>query len=144
MPSTSPPFASAFDQERSQDDVRWHIWSAETQKATASQTKPILLFIGYYGCGWTRDLAQSCFRRADIASVIMAETFPVALDAQVWPHLDMAYQASAQAMGLEGGWPLVLFCTPTGLPIGAALMCRPTPHRHSPALPTSYYNSAKP
>lgn len=120
MTAPHRPFQSPFLAARAQDDVAWHVWSEEALKEAKAQGKPVLLFIGYEGCPWTRQMAADCFARADIAHMVAQDYFPVVVDAQVHPDVDQAYQAGAQALGLEGGWPLLAFCTPEGLPFWSA------------------------
>ncbi|MEO0412906.1 MAG: DUF255 domain-containing protein [Pseudomonadota bacterium] len=125
---------SPFLAERAEDDVAWHFWSDKTVAVAKTQAKPLLLFIGYQGCPWTRKMADACFRRADIAGVIAEDFFPIVVDAQVHPDVDQAYQAGAQALGLEGGWPLLAFCTPGGLPFWGATYMAPQGKDSQPGL----------
>jgi len=123
--------ASPYLQSRANDPIAWWPWCADALDAAQHANKPLLLVIGYSACPWCRQMAEDCFEDADLADAINASFIPILIDKEERPDLNAVYQSAAQGLGLAGGWPLTLFCTPDGLPFwgGTAFAAQDTPEQ---------------
>jgi hypothetical protein len=99
--------------------VDWYPWGPEAFAAAQAQNKPILLSIGYTACHWCHVMAQESFSDPAIAAQMNESFINVKVDKEERPDLDQIYQAGANLMGHQGGWPLTTFLTPQGVPFVA-------------------------
>jgi len=99
--------------------VHWRTWSPETLAEAEEAGKPILLSIGYTACHWCHVMNHESFDDADTAAFMNEHFIPVKVDREERPDLDQIYQAAANALGHQGGWPLTAFLTPKGEPFFA-------------------------
>jgi uncharacterized protein YyaL (SSP411 family) len=96
--------------------VHWRAWNRDALDEAESSGKPILLSIGYTACHWCHVMNHESFSDADIASVINENFIPIKVDREERPDIDQIYQTAASVSGVQGGWPLTAFLTPTGEP----------------------------
>jgi hypothetical protein len=96
--------------------VDWYAWGAEALAAAAAQNKPILLSIGYTACHWCHVMEKESFSNTQTAALMNDNFINIKVDREERPDVDALYQASANLMGLQGGWPLTIFLTPKGEP----------------------------
>jgi uncharacterized protein YyaL (SSP411 family) len=96
--------------------VAWRGWSPDTLAEAAAADKPILLSLGYAACHWCHVMNMESFSDADTAAYINDHFIPVLVDREDRPDIDQLYQAAANLMGFNGGWPLNIFLTPEGVP----------------------------
>ena len=102
------------------DPVDWYPWGPEAFAKARAENKPIFLTIGYSACHWCHVMQEENFLNPDIARK-MNETFVnVAVDREERPDLDELYQAVAQRIIGNGGWPLNIILTPDLKPFAAA------------------------
>jgi uncharacterized protein YyaL (SSP411 family) len=64
-------------------------------------------------------MAHESFESPDIAALMNALFVSIKVDREERPDVDTIYMSAAQAMGVQGGWPLTVFLTPDGLPFYA-------------------------
>ncbi|MEM6682671.1 MAG: DUF255 domain-containing protein, partial [Pseudomonadota bacterium] len=102
--------------QRARDKVMWWPWGEAAFEAAQDANKPILLSIGYSACPWCAKMADESFRDSDVAAAVNQNYVAIVVDREQRPDLNAQYQSAAQGLGLAGGWPLTLFCTPDGLP----------------------------
>ncbi len=96
--------------------VHWRVWGPEALAEAEETGKPILLSIGYTACHWCHVMNHESFADAETAEIINDKFIPVKVDREERPDIDQVYQASANAMGHTGGWPLTAFLTARGEP----------------------------
>src|ERR1700733_1240573 len=120
--------------------VAWRLWGPEALAEAAAQDKPIFLSMGYAGCHWCHVMNRECFSDAAIAEIINENFIPILADREDRPDLDLIYQAAAQLMGAQGGWPLNIFLTPRGLPFFVTGFMPPTPRQGQEAFPDMLRN----
>ncbi|MEM6834513.1 MAG: DUF255 domain-containing protein [Pseudomonadota bacterium] len=123
---------SLFLKDRIKDDLAWQGWTEEALQSD----KLVVVFIGYHGCTYTAEVAATVFGNSVVQEMLIDKTTLVTIDAQVQPELDMWFQAAAQALGLAGGWPLTLLCTPQGAPIWAATVLSTKDQEGLPGFPS--------
>ena len=96
--------------------VHWRPWNPETLAEAEAAGKPILLSIGYTACHWCHVMNHESFADAETAALMNELFFPIKVDREERPDLDQIYQAAANALGHQGGWPLTIFLTPAAEP----------------------------
>jgi hypothetical protein len=96
--------------------VAWRVWSNDVLAEAEKEGKPILLSLGYSACHWCHVMNRESFSDPEIAKLINENFIPVIADRFQRPDLDQLYQAAANSMGHQGGWPLNLFLNAKGYP----------------------------
>ena len=96
--------------------LAWRVWSNDVLAEAEKEGKPILLSLGYSACHWCHVMNRESFSDPEIAKLINENFIPVIADRFQRPDLDQLYQAAANAMGHNGGWPLNLFLNAKGYP----------------------------
>ena len=96
--------------------VHWYPWGQEAFQAAEASGKPILLSVGYTACHWCHVMNRESFSDADTAALMNENFINVKVDREERPDIDQLYQAAAQTMGYQGGWPLTMFLNPKGEP----------------------------
>jgi len=127
--STSPYLLQHKD-----NPVHWRQWGPEALAEAQSQSKPILLSVGYAACHWCHVMAHESFENPDIAAVMNELFVCIKVDREERPDVDAIYQAALNAMGEQGGWPLTMFLTPKGDPFWGGTYYPPEPRFGRPGF----------
>lgn len=109
--STSP-----YLLQHAYNPVDWHEWNEEALNKAIKEDKPILVSIGYSSCHWCHVMEKESFENPDIADVMNEYFVCIKVDREERPDIDQVYMEAVQSMGLNGGWPLNVFLTPTQQP----------------------------
>jgi len=80
---------------------------------------PILLSVGYSSCHWCHVMAHESFENELIANRVNQNFLPIKLDREEHPEVDDAYMQAVLLANGHGGWPMTVFCLPTGEPFFA-------------------------
>lgn len=107
---------SPYLQLHKDNPVNWRNWGAEAFAEAEASGKPILLSIGYTGCHWCHVMNDESFSKASTAALMNDQFVNILVDREERPDIDQIYQAAANQMGHNGGWPLTIFLTPKGAP----------------------------
>ena len=108
--------SSPYLLQHAENPVDWYPWGDAAFERARSEDRPVLLSIGYSACHWCHVMAHESFENPAIA-LLMNELFvSIKVDREERPDVDSVYMSAAQAMGVQGGWPLTVFMTPAGLP----------------------------
>ncbi len=94
----------------------WFQWGEEAFAEAARTGKPILLSVGYSACHWCHVMAHESFEDDTTAAVMNQLFVNIKVDREERPDIDAIYMDAVQAMTGRGGWPMTVFCTPTGEP----------------------------
>ena len=105
---------SALDQtpyllSHKDNPVQWRVWGSAVLDEAEKTGKPIFLSIGYSGCHWCHVMNRESFSDSEIAAALNEDFIPVLVDRMQRPDVDQLYQACANMMGFNGGWPLNIF-----------------------------------
>ena len=104
--------------------VDWYPWGPEALEKAKADDKPIFLSIGYSSCHWCHVMERLVFSNPEIARYMNEHFVNIKVDREERPDLDDIYMTALtiyyRALGSSqgGGWPLSLFLTPAGKPIG--------------------------
>src|SRR5512133_991752 len=112
LASTTSPYL----RQHADNPVEWYPWGDEALKRGLTESKPILLSIGYAACHWCHVMAHESFEDPAIAQVLNQHFVSIKVDREERPDLDSIYMNAVVAMTGQGGWPMSLFLTPEGEP----------------------------
>ena len=108
---------SPYLQQHKTNPVNWQIWSSETLNIAKSNSKPILLSIGYASCHWCHVMAHESFEDIQTAKLMNEYFINIKVDREERPDLDFIFQSSFQLFNQAGGgWPLTMFLDENGVP----------------------------
>jgi len=111
--------ASSYLRSAMHQPVYWQQWG-EAAFALAGQTgKPILLDVGAVWCHWCHVMDRESYEDPALAQTINEHFVAIKVDRDERPDVDARYQAAAQAISGQGGWPLTAILTPEGQPFFA-------------------------
>jgi uncharacterized protein YyaL (SSP411 family) len=108
--------SSPYLRQHRDNPVDWYQWGDEAFAEAARTGKPILLSIGYSACHWCHVMAHESFEDDATASVMNQLFVNIKVDREERPDVDAIYMDAVQALTGRGGWPMTVFCTPTGEP----------------------------
>ena len=108
---------SPYLQQHKNNPVNWQIWSKDTLGIAQSNSKPILLSIGYASCHWCHVMAHESFEDDETAKLMNKYFINIKVDREERPDLDFIFQSSFQLFNQSGGgWPLTMFLDENGVP----------------------------
>ena len=102
--------------QHADNPVHWWPWSEEAIAEARRTNRPILLSVGYAACHWCHVMAHESFESAEVAAAMNELFVNIKVDREERPDVDAIYMQALQALGEHGGWPLTIFCTPSGEP----------------------------
>ena len=108
--------SSPYLRQHRDNPVHWFQWGDEAFAEAQKTGKPILLSVGYSACHWCHVMAHESFEDAATADVMNQLFVNVKVDREERPDVDAVYMDAVQALTGRGGWPMTVFCTPTGEP----------------------------
>ena len=109
--STSP-----YLLQHAENPVDWYPWGDEALRKAKEEDKPIIVSIGYSSCHWCHVMAHESFEDSATAAIMNANFINIKVDREERPDIDQIYMDAVQKMGLNGGWPLNVFLTPSQKP----------------------------
>lgn len=93
--------------------VHWHPWGDAALEHARTNSKPILLSIGYSACHWCHVMAHESFEDPATAGVMNDLFVNIKVDREERPDIDKTYQLAHQLLTQKsGGWPLTVFLDP--------------------------------
>jgi hypothetical protein len=98
--------------------VEWYPWGPEAFARAKKENKLIFLSIGYSSCYWCHVMERQSFMNEAIAKIMNEKFVCIKVDREERPDVDHIYMTALHAQGSRGGWPLSMFLTPDGKPIG--------------------------
>ncbi len=116
MPNRLATESSPYLLQHADNPVDWYPWGDDAFEVARREDRPVLLSVGYSACHWCHVMAHEFFENPEIAGLMNALFVSIKVDREERPDVNSVYMSAAQAMGINGGWPLTVFLTPTGLP----------------------------
>src|SRR3984957_3792645 len=111
--------SSPYLLQHANNPVDWYPWGDEAFASARADDRPVILSVGYSACHWCHVMAHESFESPEIAALMNELFVSIKVDREERPDIDTIYMSAAQAMGIQGGWPLTVFLTPDGLPFFA-------------------------
>jgi uncharacterized protein YyaL (SSP411 family) len=119
VPNLLAAESSPYLLQHADNPVDWYPWGEAAFAKARADDLPVLLSVGYSACHWCHVMAHESFESPDIAALMNTLFVSIKVDREERPDVDTIYMSAAQAMGVQGGWPLTVFLTPEGLPFFA-------------------------
>jgi len=116
--------------------VDWYPWGEEALGRARTESKPIMLSIGYAACHWCHVMEHESFEDPATAALMNERFVNIKVDREERPDLDTIYMAAVQAITGQGGWPMTVFLTPDGEPFYGGTYFPPEPRHGMPAFRT--------
>jgi hypothetical protein len=122
--------------------VDWYPWGPEALEKAQKEVKPIFLSIGYSSCHWCHVMEKKVFSDPEIARYMNEHFVSIKVDREERPDLDDIYMTALQMYfdavrsPQTGGWPLSLFLTPDGRPLGGGTYFPPEDGEGRVGFPT--------
>lgn len=126
---------SPYLRQHAENPVHWYAWGDGALSAATAADRPILLSIGYSACHWCHVMAHESFENDEIAALMNELFVNIKVDREERPDLDAMYQGSLALLGQQGGWPLTMFCLPTGEPFWGGTYFPPESRWGRPGFP---------
>jgi uncharacterized protein YyaL (SSP411 family) len=127
--STSPYLLQHQD-----NPVDWWPWEEDAFAEARDRDVPVLLSVGYAACHWCHVMAHESFEDTATAQLMNEHFVNIKVDREERPDVDAVYMEATQAMTGQGGWPMTVFCTPSGEPFYAGTYFPPHPRPGMPAF----------
>ncbi len=128
---------SPYLQQHKNNPVNWQTWSSETLYIAKSNSKPILLSIGYASCHWCHVMAHESFEDTQTAKLMNEYFINIKVDREERPDLDFIFQSSFQLFNQTGGgWPLTMFLDENGVPFMGGTYFPKNPQHGLPSFQT--------
>ena len=128
---------SPYLQQHKHNPVNWQTWSNQILNTAKSNSKPILLSIGYASCHWCHVMAHESFEDNQTAKIMNEHFINIKVDREERPDLDFVFQSSFQLFNQAGGgWPLTMFLDENGVPFMGGTYFPKTPQHGLPSFQT--------
>ncbi len=117
--------ASPYLRQHQDNPVNWVEWNDDAFARAKSESKLVLVSVGYAACHWCHVMAHESFEDAAIAEVMNRHYVCIKVDREERPDVDQVYLEAVQLMTGRGGWPLNCFMLPDGRPVYGGTYFRP-------------------
>ncbi|MFO1019601.1 MAG: DUF255 domain-containing protein [Planctomycetales bacterium] len=104
--------------------VDWSIWSPEAFDRARRENKPVFVMIGYPACPGFRAMQRRILAAPQVAQFLNTRFVNILVDREERPELNDIYLVAletyfeATGSSQKGGWPISMFLTPEGKPLG--------------------------
>jgi uncharacterized protein YyaL (SSP411 family) len=105
--------------QHADNPVDWYPWGDPAFARARTESKPVMLSIGYSACHWCHVMEHESFADEAVAAFLNAHFVAVKVDREERPDLDEIYMAATIAMTGHGGWPMTVFLLPDQRPFFA-------------------------
>ncbi|MFN5371205.1 MAG: thioredoxin domain-containing protein, partial [Bacteroidia bacterium] len=109
--------ASPYLLQHAYNPVDWLPWSPDALLKAESESKLILVSIGYSACHWCHVMERECFEDIPTAEIMNTHFICIKVDREERPDIDQLYMSAVHLMGQRGGWPLNCIALPDGRPV---------------------------
>ncbi len=121
--------------QHAHNPVDWYPWGSAAFEKAKTESKPVLLSIGYSACHWCHVMAHESFEDEAIADLMNKYFVNIKVDREERPDLDQIYMNAVQMMTHHGGWPMTVFLTPEGVPFYGGTYFPPQDRYNMPGFP---------
>jgi len=114
--------------------VDWYPWGEEALAQARELDRPILLSVGYSACHWCHVMERESFEDPETAAYMNEHFVNVKVDREERPDVDAIYMEAVQTISGQGGWPMTVFCDPSGVPFYGGTYFPPDEGRGMPSF----------
>ncbi|MFM8593303.1 MAG: thioredoxin domain-containing protein, partial [Chloroflexota bacterium] len=116
MPNRLAQETSPYLLQHKDNPVDWYPWGPEALARAKELGRPMLVSVGYSACHWCHVMEHESFDDPAVAELMNSLFVNIKVDREERPDLDNLFMSAVQAMSGQGGWPLNIFLTPSGVP----------------------------
>jgi uncharacterized protein YyaL (SSP411 family) len=109
---------SPYLRQHAHNPVDWYPWGDEAFAKAKKEGKLIFLSIGYSSCHWCHVMERESFSNEAVAALLNKHFVCIKVDREERPDIDHVYMTALHESGSRGGWPLTMFLTADGKPLG--------------------------
>lgn len=109
---------SPYLQRHAHGQVDWHPWGEEAFALAKKEGKLVFLSSGFDSCHWCHVMERTTFAHKEVAKLLNEHFICIKIDREERPDVDHIYLTAVHAAGSRGGWPLSVFMTADGRPLG--------------------------
>ena len=125
---------SPYLRQHMHNPVDWWPWGAEALAVASGEDRPLLVSIGYSACHWCHVMEHESFEDPETAALMNRLFVCIKVDREERPDVDQIYMDAVTGLTGQGGWPLMVFCTPAGHPFHGGTYYPPEPRHNMPAF----------
>ncbi|MDH3687306.1 MAG: thioredoxin domain-containing protein, partial [Myxococcales bacterium] len=126
---------SAYLRQHMHNPVDWYPWGEEALTRARDEDLPILVSIGYSACHWCHVMERESFENPQTAELMNRGFVNIKVDREERPDVDQLYMDTVVRLNGHGGWPLTVFCTPSGKPFYGGTYFPPEPRHGMMSFP---------
>ncbi len=134
MPNRLVSATSQYLRQHAENPVDWWPWGPAAFAEAARRNVPVMVSIGYSSCHWCHVMARESFADPAIGALVNEHFVAIKVDREEHPDVDQVFMRATQALTGQGGWPMTIFCTPTGEPFFAGTYFPPQPRGGLPSF----------
>jgi uncharacterized protein YyaL (SSP411 family) len=110
--------SSPYLLQHAHNPVNWYPWGDEAFAKARKEGKLVFLSIGYSSCHWCHVMERESFENEEVAKLLNDWFVCIKVDREERPDIDDIYITALTVYGNSAGWPLTMFLTADGKPIG--------------------------
>jgi uncharacterized protein YyaL (SSP411 family) len=103
--------------QHAHNPVNWVPWGKDALNKARSESKLIIVSIGYSSCHWCHVMEQESFEDTAVARLMNEHFVCIKVDREERPDIDHIFMTAVQLISQQGGWPLNCIALPDGRPI---------------------------
>ena len=112
--------SSPYLLQHAHNPVNWYPWGETALKKAKSDSKLMIISVGYSSCHWCHVMEDESFSDTIVANFMNENFISIKVDREERPDVDDIYMTSCQlASGESCGWPLNAIALPDGRPVWA-------------------------
>ncbi len=134
MPNRLAGSTSPYLLQHKDNPVDWWPWCDEAFEVACTESRPVLLSVGYAACHWCHVMAHESFEDQATADYLNEHFVCIKVDREERPDIDSVYMSATQALTGQGGWPMTCALTPDGEPFFAGTYFPLEPRHGMPAF----------
>jgi uncharacterized protein YyaL (SSP411 family) len=120
--------------QHAHNPVNWYPWGDEAFDRARTESKPLLVSIGYSACHWCHVMEHESFEDEATARIMNENFINIKVDMEERPDVDQIYMTFVQLTTGRGGWPMTVFLTPDKLPFFGGTYYPPAPRYGVPSF----------
>ncbi|MDX1542556.1 MAG: thioredoxin domain-containing protein [Christiangramia sp.] len=109
--------SSPYLLQHAHNPVHWKAWNDKSLELARSESKLLLISVGYSACHWCHVMEHESFEDEEIADVMNSNYVCIKVDREERPDVDQVYMNAVQVMTGMGGWPMNVVALPDGRPV---------------------------
>src|SRR6201995_1724635 len=120
--------------QHAENPVDWYPWGEEALDRARAEDLPILLSVGYSACHWRHVMERESFEDEATAAFMNENFVCIKVDREERPDVDALYMEAGKAFTGQGGGPMTVVLSPSGVPFYGGPCFPPDESRGMPSF----------